>query len=114
MPGFGRSTRIAYSSDAVKVESEMVNHLETWRRVMGVERFILLGHSLGAFMACSYSLQHPDRVKHLILVDPWGITPPPPEDEIKKKFPFLSKKIWQMVGRLKPFDPIRMAGPWGV
>ena len=113
IPGFGRSTRISFTSDAEKAEEEMVDHLETWRRVMGLERFVLLGHSLGAFLACSYSIRHPSRVQHLILVDPWGISPAPSEEEIKKRFPFLAKRFWQMVGRMKPFDPVRMAGPWG-
>ena len=102
-----------FSSDATEIEEEMVGHLETWRRVVGLERFVLLGHSLGAFLATSYALRHPERVRHLILVDPWGLPPPPSEEEMKKKFPILAKTSWKMLGRMKPFDPIRMAGPWG-
>ena len=113
LPGFGRSTRVSFSSDPASVEEEMVGHLETWRRVLGLERFVLLGHSLGAFLACAYTLRHPERVRHLVLVDPWGVSPPLPEDEMKKRFPFLAKRFWQMAGRMKPFDPVRMAGPWG-
>ena len=113
IPGFGRSTRVPFSPDAERAEEEMVGHLETWRRVMGLKHFVLLGHSLGAFLACSYSIRHPSRVQHLILVDPWGLWPPLSEEEMKKKFPFLAKKFWRMVGAMKPFDPIRMAGPWG-
>ena len=111
LPGFGRSTRVPFSHNAERAESEMVEHLETWRRVVGVERFILLGHSLGAFLACSYAICYPSRVHHLILVDPWGIPPPPSEEVLKEKIP---QHVWRFVaGRLKPFDPIRVAGPWG-
>lgn len=113
VPGFGRSTRIPFATDARTAEEEMVGHLETWRQVMGLKKFILLGHSLGAFLACSYTISHPDRVQHLILVDPWGLSPPLSEEETKKRFPFLAKKIWQMFGRMKPFDTVRLAGPWG-
>ena len=113
LPGFGRSTRIQFTREAERAEGEMVSCLEAWRRVLGVERFILLGHSLGAFLACSYAIQHPSRVHHLILVDPWGFFPAPQEEVLQKKFPFLARKFWQMAGRMKPFDAVRAAGPWG-
>lgn len=80
---------------------------------MGVEKFILLGHSFGAFLACSYAIRHPSRVRHLILVEPWGVFPALSEEEIKRKFPFLAKRAWQMAIKMKPFDLVRMAGPLG-
>jgi pimeloyl-ACP methyl ester carboxylesterase len=46
---------------------------------MNLEEFILLGHSLGGFLCASYALRYPQRVKHLILADPWGMTQRPPE-----------------------------------
>ena len=113
IPGFGRSTRISFTPDARTAEGEMVEHIERWRKIVGVEHFVLLGHSLGAFLACSYAIRHPGRVRHLILVDPWGFFPALSEEEIKKRFPFLAKKFWQMVGKMKPFDAVRMAGPLG-
>ena len=113
LPGFGRSTRITFTPEAEKAEKEMVDHLETWRRILGIQRFILLGHSLGAFLACSYAIQHPSRVHHLILVDPWGFFPAPSEDILKEKFSFLGRTFWQVAGKIKPFDPVRMVGPWG-
>jgi pimeloyl-ACP methyl ester carboxylesterase len=113
IPGFGRSTRVSFTPDAMTAEEEMVKHIETWRRIVGVERFVLLGHSLGAFLACSYAIHHPSHVQHLILVDPWGFFPALSEEEMKKRFPFLAKTFWQMVGKMKPFDAVRMAGPLG-
>ena len=113
IPGFGRSTRISFTPDAKTAEGEMVEHIERWRKIVGMEHFVLLGHSLGAFLACSYAIRYPGRVRHLILVDPWGFFPALSEEEIRKRFPFLAKRFWQMIGRMKPFDAVRIAGPFG-
>jgi lipase len=44
---------------------------------LGIERFVLAGHSLGAFVAAACAAAHPDRVAGLVLVD-GGVTIPPP------------------------------------
>jgi proline iminopeptidase len=36
---------------------------------LGLERFLLFGHSYGGFVAQEFALRHPDRVEALILVD---------------------------------------------
>ena len=59
--GFGRSSRASFSKEAESVENEFVESIEKWRCAMGIEKMILLGHSLGAFMVTSYAMKYPDR-----------------------------------------------------
>lgn len=51
--------------------------LEGLRAGLGLERFSLLGHSLGGHVAYLYASEHPDRVDALVLVD---VGPPFAED----------------------------------
>lgn len=39
---------------------------------LGLEKAVLMGHSLGAFIALAFGAQHPDRVDRIILVDGGG------------------------------------------
>jgi len=48
--GFARSSRPSFSSNALEAESELVESIEEWRKTVGIEKFILLGHSLGGFL----------------------------------------------------------------
>lgn len=59
--GFGRSSRPAFPNDATLSEEQFVNSIEQWRQSLGLERMILLGHSLGGYLATSYSIQYPER-----------------------------------------------------
>ncbi|XP_018018107.1 (Lyso)-N-acylphosphatidylethanolamine lipase [Hyalella azteca] len=62
MLGFGRSSRPTYSRDPLQAEQELVESIEAWRKVVGLERFMLLGHSLGAYLATVYAFKYPDRI----------------------------------------------------
>lgn len=83
MLGMGRSTRPSFRinakkrEDAIKeAEDWFVDALEEWRVKRKIERFTLLGHSLGGYMAVAYALKYPGRLNKLILASPVGI----PED----------------------------------
>jgi pimeloyl-ACP methyl ester carboxylesterase len=40
---------------------------------LGIEDAVVLGHSWGGFLAAVLAMEHPDRVRGLLLVDPLGI-----------------------------------------
>lgn len=60
--GFGRSSRPPFPShDAVRAEEQFVSSIEQWRQAMGLESMVLLGHSLGGYLATSYAIRYPSR-----------------------------------------------------
>lgn len=81
--GMGRSSRPDFKIHAKDKEGKIkeaenwfVDALEEWRIQRGLERFTLLGHSLGGYLAVAYALKYPGRLNKLILASPVGI----PED----------------------------------
>ncbi|XP_017886785.1 protein ABHD4 isoform X2 [Ceratina calcarata] len=109
--GFGRSSRPVFSNEAHVAENQLVRSIEEWRREMQLDKFVLLGHSMGGFLAASYSMQHPERIKHLILADPWGF-PERPVERIARA-PMWVKVIAYIIEPLNPLWPVRVAGPFG-
>ena len=120
LPGFGRSTRVPFTPDAQTAEDEFVEALEKWRLGVGLDKFILLGHSLGGFLSCAYAMKHPSRVRHLILVDPWGFPVCPENFEptfrnarLTRRWQVFLKAIAPIAARINPLSPVRAAGPLG-
>lgn len=81
--GMGRSSRPPFKinvkdrqASITEAENWFVDSLEEWRQQRNLDRFTLLGHSLGAYMAVAYALKYPGHLKKLILASPVGI----PED----------------------------------
>ena len=51
-----------------------VDSLESWREQQDrLEKFTLVGHSMGGYLAALYALKHPERVSKLVLASPVGI-----------------------------------------
>lgn len=83
MLGMGNSSRPSFKIHArdkeekvKEAESWFIDALEEWRKARKIERFTLLGHSLGGYLAVSYAIKYPGHLKKLILASPVGI----PED----------------------------------
>ena len=58
--------------------------MATVANTQNLEQFVLVGHSLGAFVAAEYAAAHPQRVKELILVDPPPAPGALPPDQMKQ------------------------------
>jgi cardiolipin-specific phospholipase len=83
MLGMGRSSRPPFKVHAkdhqgkiTEAENWFIDALEEWRLIRKIEKFTLLGHSLGGYMAVAYALKYPGHLNKLILASPVGI----PED----------------------------------
>ena len=81
--GMGRSSRPPFKIHAkdrqgsiTEAENWFIDALEEWRIQKKIDRFTLLGHSLGGYMAVAYALKYPGHLNKLILASPVGI----PED----------------------------------
>ena len=81
--GMGRSSRPLFRITASdkqeqieEAEGWFIDAIEEWRISRKIDRFTLLGHSLGGYMAVAYALKYPGRLNKLILASPVGI----PED----------------------------------
>ncbi len=74
--GTGLSGRPRFpAKSTAEAESFFVDSLEAWRAAQGPElgKMVLVGHSLGGYLAAAYALRHPEHVAHLVLVCPAGI-----------------------------------------
>ncbi|KAK6623957.1 hypothetical protein RUM44_010813 [Polyplax serrata] len=139
--GFGRSSRPTFSADGLEAEQQMVTSIEAWRKEMKLEKIILLGHSMGGFLAASYAIKYPDRclslmifisassadnvngaivtmyffprVKHLILADPWGFPEKPDENSPKYKHSLIIRAAAYILQPFNPLSTVRAAGPLG-
>lgn len=109
--GFGRSSRPEFAKDAMIAEKQLVKSIDEWRKETGLQEMILLGHSMGGFLATSYALSYPDRVKHLILADPWGFPEKPQNTE--RKIPLWARSILAVSKPLNPLWILRFFGPLG-
>ena len=112
--GFGRSSRPQFPTDGAEAEKLFVQSIEEWRKQIGLEKFILLGHSFGGYLACSYSVAYPERVAHLILADPWGI-PEKSTKEPKYQIPTLLKIYYSfhIMAKMSFLTIGIVSGPWG-
>ena len=83
MLGMAGSTRPLFKirakdqqSKVTEAEDWFIDALEEWRIIRKIDKFTLLGHSLGGYLAVVYALKYPGHLNKLIFASPVGI----PED----------------------------------
>jgi pimeloyl-ACP methyl ester carboxylesterase len=69
---------------------------------LGIERAVIVGHSMGGMLAARYALQYPAAVERLVLVNPIGL-----EDWKAEGVPWRSVDAWNERERKTTFDSIR-------
>ncbi|KAJ0754863.1 putative 1-acylglycerol-3-phosphate O-acyltransferase [Helianthus annuus] len=116
--GWGGSSRPDFTCKSTEeTEAWFVDSLEEWRKAKNLDKFVLLGHSFGGYIAAKYALKHPERVEHLILVGSAGFT-----SETDHKSEWLTKfratwkgavmnHLWE--SNFTPMKVLRGLGPWG-
>jgi proline iminopeptidase len=78
--GTGRSTLLTAGkgSEGTAGLAEQIADLEALRQHLGAGTIDLLGHSWGGYLVMAYAARHPDRIRHLLIVDSaapkWGDT----------------------------------------
>jgi len=71
--GSGRS---GSAPDATYRLATLADDLDELRVELGDDEIVVLGHSMGGYVALCYALQHPDRLRRLALVGTWPTTVP--------------------------------------
>ena len=71
-----------------------VGDVEGLRAHLGLDKFVLLGHSHGGFVAESYALAHPNRLRGLILYDTSPTTGPEWQKDVEANLQWFKDEPW--------------------
>lgn len=66
-PGYGPSTPLPMAAPSARDYAERLLQVLD---ALGIERCVLVGHSLGALVASAFAQAHPQRVSRLVLISP--------------------------------------------
>jgi pimeloyl-ACP methyl ester carboxylesterase len=77
LPGFGENSRSESGDYGVPSQ---VKRLNRFVETLGLNRFHLIGSSMGGYIAGYYASEYPEKVKSLALFNPAGVSSPIPSD----------------------------------
>ena len=100
LPGHGHTSHHAEDGDY-----PFIGYIEDVHGIaaaLGWERFVLMGHSMGAGVACVYAGTFPQQIEHLILLDGLGPWSAAPEDAPKQ----LAQHVEQLVRLRRKRQPV--------
>ena len=132
---------MTFSSRLADIENEFIESLEAWRIAMSLEKLILLGknceiqntlilliysiffsgHGFGGYVAFLYTSRFPERVRHVVFVEPWGFDVDPKHYKRFRSFrpptfpvTNTTKLAAFLITYLNHFSLLRFVGPgWG-
>lgn len=93
--GMGRSARPPFTIQSKRTdiparvheaEAFFIDSLEDWRKIMGLEKMTLIGHSIGGYLSVAYALKYPERVNRLVLLSPAGVPQGPDTTNPEREF----------------------------
>lgn len=116
--GWGGSSRPDFTCKSTEeTEAWFIDSFEEWRKAKNLSNFILLGHSVGGYVAAKYALKHPEHIQHLILVGPAGFSL---ESDGKSEWLTRFRATWKGAvlnhlweSNFTPQKLVRGIGPWG-
>lgn len=116
--GWGGSSRPDFTCKSTEeTEAWFIDSFEEWRKAKNLSNFILLGHSVGGYVAAKYALKHPEHIQHLILVGPVGFSL---ESDGKSEWLTRFRATWKGAvlnhlweSNFTPQKLVRGIGPWG-
>jgi pimeloyl-ACP methyl ester carboxylesterase len=97
--GFCKSTKPAHYQYTFQ---QLAGNTHALLASLGIERAIIMGHSIGGMLAMRYTLTFPDAVERLVLVNPIGL-----EDWKEKGVPWQSVDAWYQLELKTTADGIR-------
>jgi len=99
--GMGLSSRPDFVCETTEQTiAFFTDSIEEWRKAVGIENFVLAGHSFGGHIACHYAVKYPKNVSKLLLLSPLGFTKADVSYDLSGKQPkdltFLQRQIWKL------------------
>lgn len=108
--GTGLSSRPNFKASSTReAEDFFIESFELWRQKRGLDKFTLVGHSMGGYLAANYAMRYPERIDHLVLVCPAGVGSRPADFE--DRIPDALKNPFTLRGML--FRTARSLWDWG-
>ncbi|QRR00347.1 alpha/beta fold hydrolase [Dyadobacter sandarakinus] len=85
--GFGKSSKPLHFQYSFH---ELAAHTREILDTLGINKTIVLGHSMGGMLATRFTLMYPERIEKLVLVNPLGL------EDYKLKVPYQPIDKWYL------------------